>query len=239
MRGSGVRRRCPDCQREDAILSWRSSIRSLILLIVAMFHWREDYFQTLRDVAVEARAFPEWADYADFCSEYEKGLRRQAFAILERFIGELENAPFDKRRRFVSWILNRANEREGRNMLIPHPLHRRVVEPTLLEWTTVEAGCSEPHRWLGDHEHLKLAVELDPDDQLARKKLVVSFLSRVGFATHELPHHGYIGSPSEGLAALDEAEALVRALGSDKDREQLTAAIAEERTLIDEYLRGS
>jgi hypothetical protein len=47
-------------------------------------------------------------------------------------------------------------------MLVPHPLHVRVVEPTLLEWTEVEPGCSEPHRCLGGYEHLKRAIELAP-----------------------------------------------------------------------------
>ncbi len=198
-----------------------------------MFHWREDYFQALRDVAGEARKFPEWADYADFCTQYEKGLRGQALAILEPFISRLELAPFEQRRRFVSWILHRAEERKGKHMLIPYPLHRRIVEPTLLEWTMVEANCSEPHRWLGDHEHLKLAIDLDPDDQLARKKLIVSFLSRVG--TYELPDR-YIGSPENDLGLLNEAETLLPGLRGDEDRRSLAASIAEERALIREYL---
>jgi hypothetical protein len=79
-------------------------------------------------------------------------------------------------------------------VLVPHPLHVRVVEPTLLEWTEVEPGCSEPHRWLGGYEHLKRAIELAPDDELARRKLVVLILGRVGFASYELPV-GYLAPP--------------------------------------------
>ena len=198
-----------------------------------MHHWREDYFQTLKDVAAEARTFPEWADYANFCAEYEKGLRSRALTVLERFISSLECAPFAERRRFVSWILNRAEGREGGHMLVPHPLHRRVVEPTLLEWTLVEAQCAEPHRWLGDYEHLKLAIKLDPEDQQARKKLVIRILSRVG--TSELPDR-YIGSPGEDLVLLNEAETLLQGLRSDEDRKRLSASITEERALIRGYL---
>jgi hypothetical protein len=83
-------------------------------------------------------------------------------------------------------------------------LHVRVVEPTLLEWTEVEPGCSEPHRWLGGYEHLKRAIELAPDDELARRKLVVLILGRVGFASYELPV-GYLGAAHEDLVALSEA----------------------------------
>src|SRR5215469_16233057 len=99
-----------------------------------MYFWREDYFQTLKDVAAEAKMSPEWADYAAFCSEYERGLRPRAFAILEQFMHSMERASFADRRRFVSWLMSRSDGREGRSMLIPHPLHIRVIEPTLLEW---------------------------------------------------------------------------------------------------------
>jgi hypothetical protein len=40
-----------------------------------MYFWREDCFQTLKDVAAKAEMTPEWADYAAFCTEYERGLR--------------------------------------------------------------------------------------------------------------------------------------------------------------------
>ena len=201
-----------------------------------MHFWRKDYFQTLKDVAAEAGTSPDWADYAAFCLEYERGLRAQAFAILERFIHSLEHAPFAERRRFVSWLMNRADGRQGRTMLVPHPLHLRVVEPTLLEWTEVEPRCSEPHRWLGGYEHLKRGIELQPDDQLARRKLIVSILGGVGFATHELPV-GYIGVPDEGLASLSEAEALLEGLSDEGDRRDFAAQVAEKRAQIHEYLR--
>lgn len=81
----------------------------------------------------------------------------------------------------------------GNNMMIPHLLKVRVVEPTLLEWSLVEPLNSEPLRWLGDPESLERAVALDPTDQIALKKFVLVLLSQVGMATHELPH-GYIGS---------------------------------------------
>jgi hypothetical protein len=201
-----------------------------------MHYWRKGYFESLRDVANAARTVPEWADYAVFCEEYERGLRREAFAILERFIFSLERAPFITRRLFVGWLLRQADRREGRHMLVPHPLNVRVVEPTLLEWTLVEPECSEPHLWIGGYEHLRRAIELAPDDELAKKKLIVLILGRVGFATHELPV-GYLGVADEDLAALREAEMLLEGLSSNDDRAQLAADIAEERRLIQEYLR--
>jgi hypothetical protein len=200
-----------------------------------MYFWRDRYFQTVKEVAVEAGDTPQWADYAAFCTEKERGLRQQAMSLLNRFISSLEGAPFPERRRFVSWLLDKTDGREGQHMLVPHPLFKRVIEPTLLEWTSTEPACSEPHRWLGGYEHLKHALELDPADELARRKFIACILGKVGFSTHELPF-GYLGVPEKDLAALDEAEAALSRLPSDETRQCFDAEIAQVRKLIDDYL---
>ena len=121
-------------------------------------------------------------------------------------------------------------------MLIPHPLQVRVVEPTLLEWTVVEPRCSEPHLWLGGYDHVQRAFELEPDSQLARRKLIILILARVDLASHELPT-GYLGDINKDLATLSEAEELLKGLSNEEDRLSLAADIAEDRRLIEEHLR--
>jgi len=199
-----------------------------------MWFWRKTYFQTLKDVAAEAGASPTWADYAAYCTEHERGLRPQAFAILDRFISQMESASFEERRRFVSWLLHHCDLRDGSHMLAPHPLRRRVIEPTLAEWLQVEPASSEPHRWLGGYEHLKRAIELDPSDEIARRRFIGGILGQVNYSTHELPS-GYLGEPNGDLAALAEAEAALAGLSSD-DRGRAAAEFAEQRRLIEEYL---
>ncbi len=107
-----------------------------------MHFWRKSFLETLKEVEAEANTRPEWADYALFCREYEKGLRPQALRTLERFISAIERCPFEERRCFVSWLLGRVDGQDGRHMLVPQPLHIRVIEPTLLEWTLVEPNRS-------------------------------------------------------------------------------------------------
>lgn len=200
-----------------------------------MWFWRDTYFQTLKDVAAEASTSPEWADYAAYCTEHERGLRRQAFAALDRFMSRMESAPFAERRRFASWLLHRADLHDGSHMLVPHPLRKRVIEPTLDEWLQVEPTSSEPHRWLGGYEHLKRAIELDPADDIARRRFIRCILGSVDYATHELPH-GYLGEPVADLAVLAEAEAALPGLSSDDDRSRAAAEIVEQRRLIEVYL---
>lgn len=201
-----------------------------------MHFWREQYFRALKDVAAEASKVPEWADYTTFCLEYEEGFRKRAFTTLEQFISTYERAPFSDRRRFVSWILSLAEGRQGRHMLLPHPLHVRLIDPTLLEWTIVEPACSEPHRWLGGYEHLRQAIDLDPDDELARRKLIVCIMSRVSLDVDDLPK-GYLRTPKEDLAALAEAEELVPALQNEQFRDYIAAQIRFDRKRIEDYMR--
>jgi len=201
-----------------------------------MQYWRKDYFTSLKDLADAARAVPEWADYAAFCEEYERGMRSDAFTILERFIASLERDSFDKRRKFVSWILRESDGRKGRHMLIPHPLYLRLIEPTLLEWISVEPDCYEPHLWLGGYDDLRRAIELAPRNEITGKKFILAILTRVGHATHELLA-GYLGNPREDLAALSQAEILLQNLSDENDRSQLRVDIARERNLIEDYLR--
>ena len=121
-------------------------------------------------------------------------------------------------------------------MLIPHPLHVRVVEPTLLEWTVVEPHCSEPHLWLGGYDHVKRAFELDPDNQLARRKLIILIWGRVDFESYETPV-GHLGNIDKDLATLSEVEQLLKGLSNEEDRLSLAADLAEDRRLIEEHLR--
>jgi hypothetical protein len=201
-----------------------------------MYFWRKDSFESLKSAADDARATPEWVGYATFCAEMELGLRKQELNSLARFIEEMERKPFSDRRQFVSWLCMRTCQSWENSILMPHPLRFRIVEPTLAEWTIEEPDDSEPHRWIGGYEHLIQAIELNPNDQIARRKLIICVLSRISNNAHELPI-GYLGAPHEDLSALDEAESLLAALSNGKDRDALLTDISELRSEIHLYLK--
>jgi hypothetical protein len=199
-----------------------------------MYFWRQQYFQSLKSIAVEATAEPEWSDYATYCTDYERGLRRQAFATLDAFIVRMKCAPFAERKRFVSWLMHHADGREGEHMLVPHPVRTRLVEPTCNEWIEVEPASSEPHRWLGSYDHLKVALRLDATDEIARRKFLICVLKEIRYLTHELPA-GYLGDPQEDLIVLGEAQAAVAGLSNQDERKDFEVEFARQRKLIEDH----
>ncbi len=202
-----------------------------------MLFWRQKSFEDIKTVAALAAAQPNgWADYANYCLEQERGLRSRAFECLEKFILAMEKAPFDERRRFISWLLHVVEGRNYPQQLIPHPLKLRLVEPTLLEWTMVEPNCAEPHIWLGDQEHLEKALSLDPMNYLAKRKFVRYLLNQLNYATHELPW-GYLGSPHEDLLLIQRAKSLVQELPDENERGSFSSTFDELQTAIHEYLK--
>jgi hypothetical protein len=202
-----------------------------------MYYWRKDHFESLQAAADDARATPEWMEYATFCAEMRLGLRKQALKSLDLFIQEMERRPFSDRRQFVSWLCMRTSKSWENSILMPHPLRIRIVEPSLAEWTIEQPADSEPHRWIGGYEHLIRAIELNPNDQIARRKLIICVLSRISNNAHELPI-GYLGTPDEDLSALHEAEDLLAELSNDEDREALLTDITELRSAIHGYLKS-
>ena len=112
-----------------------------------MHHWRDSYFAALRDASHDAKDNAAWADYSTYCAELERGLRKQAHAALARFVHAAEHWVFEDRRQFVRWVLRRAHRQKGEHMLLPHPVLRQLIGPTLREWAELEPTSVEVRRW--------------------------------------------------------------------------------------------
>ena len=195
-----------------------------------MHYWRKEYFCDLKAASLDAEVHG-WASYSQYCAFQESGLRARAFAVLAEFIQSLQSSSSAERRAFISWLLSFGEDRKGRHLLIPYPLQTQVVEPTLVEWVASEPENPEPHRWLGGQEHLERALDLNPKDQVARKRLIVFYLSGIDYATHELPS-AYLGSIAEGLRTLEKIDELLPALEDNAARQVYREAVAEERAAI-------
>ncbi|HYG74733.1 MAG TPA: hypothetical protein VEK08_07000 [Planctomycetota bacterium] len=81
----------------------------------------KDQNACLRRAAQEAQ--PEWDEYANYCLDRERGLRKFAFEHLAKFINNACTWHFAERRTFVDWIC-RLHLQFGSNAygLAPQPL---------------------------------------------------------------------------------------------------------------------
>ncbi|MEM1054763.1 MAG: hypothetical protein AAGI52_04500 [Bacteroidota bacterium] len=108
--------------------------------------------EALRKTATDASGDPSLESYAAYCRLREQGLRKQALSLVSQLADQLAVEPFPQRRRFIGWVLRQsiegAHPPDGL-LLLPYPLVRRLIEPTLLDWTRWRPEDPEPHFWLG------------------------------------------------------------------------------------------
>ena len=201
-----------------------------------MWFWRDKSFQALTEAASYVSAFPGWIEYARYCELFEKGLRKDALNHLSAFIEASTKWPFAEKKKFVSWLYYFAYENPEAYLLMPYPLSKFMLEPTLAEWIEAEPEEAEPHRWLGSHEHLRRALELNPDDEIAIHRLAMMTLNGVAYSTHELPYYGYLGDPQEDLLALEEIESHIERISDEEKKSNYRDLIIEEREIINNYL---
>lgn len=201
-----------------------------------MYFWRDKNFHSLTEAASFSSDIPDWKDYSEYCKLLERGLRKDAFSHLSTFIDSAIGWDFSQKRQFASWLFHFAYTNPDCFQLMPQPLSKRLLEPTLTEWTEREPGCAEPHRWLGTRKHLRQAIELDSKDEIARQLLIENLFHGVHYATHELPY-GYIGNPQEDFLNLDEIESLLLGITDSKSYQLCTDAMSKYRTIINDYLR--
>ncbi len=203
-----------------------------------MLYWRDEDFSIMAEASRIASDNSAWAEYANYCEQLEKGLRKDAFNHLSKFVESSAEWSFPEKKEFVSWLYHYAYPNRFLNQLLPHPLRVKLLEPTLVEWICREPKNSEPHRWLGGLEHLEEAVRLNPADQIACYLLANTILGHVGYSIHELPA-GYIGNPEEDLILLEEAESMMGSISDEEKRSEYQSEIAEMKERIYGYLSGS
>jgi hypothetical protein len=175
----------------------------------------------VRALAEEAAERPGWTSFATYCRLRGKGLRRDAFVALDAFIAEAVLWSLAERVAFALWVGERRRAYGGQaEAVLPVPLFRLLVRPTLEDWSAASPADPWPWVWLarlstgGSTYHapaepyLREALKRDPGLEPARIDLIENLLRDVTYNQHELPW-GYIGDAAEDVAGLDEAEAMM------------------------------
>ncbi len=196
--------------------------------------------EALLIVGKEAMLNSKWTEYAQYCFDREKGLRRDAFTHLNKFLDFADDWTFEEKVEFVRFLFpyceNVTNADYGP---LPHPLMERLIKPVLEEWCIKEAGDSTPFRWYGKYCHggrgyIDKALTINPVDYVAREILTEWSIDGLFYSVHHLPDI-YIGDYKEDLLLIKEVEAHIQLLADSQRQEYWTKRLESVAELISNY----
>lgn len=182
----------------------------------------------------------DWTDYAHYCFDREKGLRKDAFKHLEKFIKSTEDWTFDKKIDFVKFLFPFfENVQDADYACFPQPLSDKLIKPTLIKWCDNEDADNNPFRWYGKYyrseDHLFKALEINPTDDLARQTLLSWWTYNIYYSVHHLPE-GYIGEPLEDIKLGEKIKAEIQKLSAAQLREYWMNELEEDLELVRNYI---
>ncbi|MBI1685643.1 hypothetical protein [Caulobacter hibisci] len=204
----------------------------------------------LRELAEDASERPGWLGLSDYFRFRHHGLRREALDALDGFMAGAVTWPLAERVVLSVWIGEKRMAYRGQpEAVLPVPLFRLLVRPTLDEWAAAAPDEPWPLVWLArlssggatwhapPQPFLREALDRDPLFAPARLDLVVAVLADIAFHQHELPH-AYLGEATQDLATLDEARRLLVGLDDDAVAD-LAPRIAWARSEALAWLEGA
>ncbi len=182
----------------------------------------------------------DWTDYAKYCLDREKGLRKEAFKRLEKFLKSTENWSTEKKIEFLKFLFPFFETVEDADYgPFPQPLSDKLVKPTLIEWCETEKSDGNPFRWYGKYyqseEHLFKALEINPADNLARQTLLNWWTYNIFNSVHHLPDY-YIGEPLEDIKLGEKIKKQIQQLTKIKLQEDWTKELEEDLELVRNYI---
>ncbi len=194
----------------------------------------------LLSIAEATSKNPKWKEYATYCINREKGLRKLAFKNLDNFITSTQNWTINDKIDFLKVIfLLFEGVAEADYGGFPQPLSEKVIKPTLEKWCEFEKTDNSPFRWYGTYygseAHLFKALEMNPSDDVARSTILNWWTDRIYYSIHHLPD-GYIGNPQEDLLLIEKIKAQISQLTDNKRKEYYTKELNEDLEIINNYI---
>lgn len=194
----------------------------------------------LKTVGEAAMQVPEWTDYANYCLDREKGLRKEAFAHLGNFLKQAENWTIAKKIAFAQFLLPFFEKIEDADYgPFPQPLNAKLIKPTLEQWCETEENNSNPFRWYGKYyrseAHLLKAIAICPTDDLARQVLINWWTEEIYHSTHHLPDY-YIGDPYDDIKTSIKVKEQVDQLSNDHLKTYWTNDLDTSLVLVKNYI---
>jgi len=202
-----------------------------------------------------------WQGYLD---QEQSGSRQAAEDALSAFINAMQSAPAESRSEWTRDLCRRVVD-DKEPIPVRYALFERVIAPALLEgyrakspgsarwlagFPTFLCHCEQLHAELGDGEVnqtglLRKAIEHDPDDKRARRRLVELMADWFSFTLHELPA-GVLADMSMGANPAQCAELrdqlerfcdLCQAIGATETHARLIADCKYHYSAYADYLQ--
>lgn len=182
----------------------------------------------------------DWINYANYCFDRERGLRKEAFRHLDEFLKLTENWILENKIEFVKFLLPFFDTvKEADYGPFPKPLNEKLIKSTLIEWCKIEKNDGNPFRWYGKYyqseEHLFKALEINPEDDLARQIILGWWTYDIYYSIHHLPE-GYIGDPFEDIKLGEKIKNQIQQLTTPELREYWTNVLEEDLQLVRNYI---
>jgi hypothetical protein len=200
------------------------------------YYWNQSNFDGLRAIAETLASDPALGEFAQYCALREKGLRRQAFDALGRFIQVAASWGVAEQRNFADWVVQLHAAQPDVADLVPEPL-KRWLRDVLKKWSE-ETQEGAPQRWLGvltgDVAAFWEALRRDAGDDFARARLVRHLIGLLEYATHHVPR-GFIGDPQRVLVETDAQELLSGFRDADA-RERVEERYRAERQKVLDWM---
>jgi len=183
----------------------------------------------------------EWVEYAYYCLEREKGLRKEAFKHLDNFLKSTADWAEEQKIDFIKFLFQYFESvRDADYGPFPQPLSDKVIKPTLELWCENEKNDSKPFRWYGKYyrseSHILKALEINSLDDKARQVLLNWWTYEIYYSVHHLPE-GYIGNPNDDLELANKIKEQINGLTEPKLRDHWINELEEDLELVKNYIQ--
>ncbi len=204
-----------------------------------MHYWNKANFEGLLQLAEAFSSDERLTSLAEYCRCRERGLRQEAFAALEQFLGAASHWKSSDARRICQKVLELHARTPDAHQFLTQPVSTRFIFPVLEAWVADEPDSQTALRWLGilrrDSALLQRALALSPEDVPVRQRLADWHLSDVDHATHHLGGSQFLGSLEETRESLAKARTLLDDAPDSAPMAGLARDVSEFESLLDDW----
>ncbi len=170
-----------------------------------------------------------WANrYKEYLSLREKGLKKLAQAVLEKFILDFYTQNKLAQRDFIDCIFQIGHEANDYTHYIPYNLSYQIIAPELKNWREEEPHNPIPYRWSSDFDLLKKSVELDPFNQISLDLFFTRLNNKISLNQHEVEFgFRYDGNPEEDYNLISYYEKYVDNIENQEKKKRFKQALIE------------